>query len=354
MRIAFILTYPLYHDGVSIDQWLAQTCRERRLAGLVAAMGHRVEFWAVGEDETHVDCEVHGGEFAIRIFKANRRGQRAKHDASDMLVNHARMFNADLHVLKGVDGGVGGLLIREYLEKARRPLAFILGGSCQSRYHSLARIVFYESDVQKRQMMTPGWRFWQTKPHEKSLIRLPKWVDNQVFVPQRFEKKWDILVIGRLFRPYKNYDALGPLSSHFRVAVAGDGEDAHRLRTTYPGVQWLGFVPNRQLPGYINRARLLMHTSFKDFYPRVIAEALTCGVPCVAFAGSIAEDVIPAGCGLLLNRKEYMVSLKKLLTDETGLEQMGERALQHARAHIGRDACLIALKKMFDRLADDT
>ena len=354
MRIAFILTYPLYHDGIPIDQWLVQTCRERHLAGLVAARGHRVEFWAVGKEETHVACEVHGGEFTIRIFKANRMGKRAKHDASDMLVNHARIFNADLHILKGVDGGVGDLLIREYLEKDRRPLAFILGGSYQSRYHSLARIVFYESDVQKQGLMASGWRFWQTRPTAKSLIRLPKWVDNQVFASQSFEKKWDILVVGRLFRPYKNYDALGPLSSYFRVAVAGGGEDAHRLRSTYHKVQWLGFVPNRKLPEYINRARLLMHTSFKDFYPRVIAEALACGVPCVAFAGAIAEDVIPAECGLLMNRKNYIVSLNELLRDEMRLGQMGEQALQHARAHIGKEACLVALKKMFDRLEIDT
>jgi glycosyltransferase involved in cell wall biosynthesis len=298
--------------------------------------------------------EIHGGEFAIRIFKANRTGNRTRQDASDMLVDHARIFNADLHILKGVDGGVGSLLIREYLEKDQRPLAFILGGSYRSRYHSLARIVFYESDVQKQRLMASGWRFWQTRPTARSLIRLPKWVDDQVFAPQRMEKKWDILVVGRLFRPYKNYDALGPLSAHFRVAVIGDGEDAHRLRTTYPEVQWLGFVPNYKLPEYINRARLFMHTSFKDFYPRVIAEALSCGVPSVGFAGSLAEDVIPAGCGMLLNPKDYIVSLKELLSDETGLEQMGERALQHARAQIGRDACLAALNKMFNRLADDT
>ncbi len=353
MRIALILTYPLYYDGVPMDQWIAQPCRERRLAGLVAAEGHRVEFWAVGKEETHFACNDCGGKFTIRIFKADHKGRRTKHDASDLLVDHARAFNADLHILKGVDGGAGTLLIRNYLKKRRCSLALILGGGYQSRYYSLARIVFYESEVQKRRLMAPGWRFWQTKPDTKAFIRLPKWVDNQVFVPQNLQKKWDILIIGRLVQRKKNYDALGILSEHFRVAVIGDGDDAPRLRASYPKVQWLGFVPNRELPGYINRAHLLMHTSLREFYPRVVAEALTCGVPCVAFAGPIAEDVIPVECGLLLDPKDYISPLGELLGDKERRRKMGEQAVRHARAHIGKEACLTALKKMFGRVAED-
>lgn len=352
MRIAFILTYPLYYDGVPFDQWLSQPCRERRLAGLVAAKGHCVEFWAVGQEDfrlTSTDC---GGDFTIRIFKVNRRRRRTKYDASEFLVNHAKNFNADLHILKGVDGGTGTFLIRKYLKIKRGPLAFILGGGYQTRYHSRARIVFYESDMQKKRLMEPGWRFWQTKPAAKALIRLPKWVDDQVFGPQKLEKVWDILIIGRLVRRNKNYDALGVLSKHFRVAVIGDGEDAHRLRTTYPKVKWLGFIPNRELPKYINRAYLLMHTSIRDFFPRVVAEAMTCGVPCAAFAGPIAEDVIPAGCGLLLDRKDYISCLGELLGDKKRLRRMGEQALRHARVNIGKKACEATLKKMFDLLAE--
>ncbi len=352
MRLAFVLTYPLYYEPIPIDQWIDQPCRERRLAGLAAAQGHKVELWAVGRENIQLVGTGCHADFTIRIFKTNRKGKRPKYDASDSLVEHAEKFNAELHILKGVDGGAGTLLNRNYLTKRHRPWAFILGGGYQSRYLYSAHTVFYESDVQKTRLMAPGWRFWQSKPATKALVRLPKWVDNQVFGPQDIEKKWDILIIGRLVKRYKNYEALGPLSAHFRVAVIGDGDDALRLQAAYPKVQWLGYKPNRELPGYINQARVLMHTSRKEFYPRVIAEALTCGVPCAAFAGSIAEDVIPAECGLLMTHTDYITSLGTLLDDKKRLQHMGEQALNHARVHIGKNACQNALKKMFDRLAE--
>lgn len=354
MRFAFILTYPIYYDSVPLEQWLAQPCRERWLAGLLAASGHHVELWGVGEEESHRSYTACDGEFMLRIFKVNRKAHQSKHDSSDTLVDHARKFNADLHVLKGVDGGAGTMLIRKLLKKESRPLAFILGGGYQSRYHSLARIIFYESDVQKQHLLAPRWRFWQAQPAAEALIRLPKWVDTKVFAPQTVAKEWDILIIGRLIRRVKNYDALGSLAENFNVAVIGDGEDAQRLQAAYPKVRWLGYVPNRELPGYINRTQVLMHTSLREFYPRVVAEAMSCGVPCVAFSGLVADDVIPARCGLLLNRNDYITPLKKLMGDPRRLHEMSEQALQHAHKQIGREPCKIAMKQMLDRLAADT
>jgi len=350
MRIAFILTYPIYHDSVPFKQWLAQPCRERRLAGLFASCGHDVEFWGIGEEEFHRSYAECGSEFMLRIFRVARKRSRSKRDVSDDLVDHARTFNADLHVLKGVDGGAGTLLIKNYLKEKKRSLVFILGGGYQSRYHALAKIVFYESDEQKRRLMEPGWRVWQTPPAEEALIRLPKWVDAG-FVPQTQAKEWDILIIGRLIRKIKNFEPLGSLAGNFSVAVIGDGEDAQRLQAAFPKVHWLGFIPNRELPGYINRARLLMHTGLREFYPRVVAEAMSCGVPCAAFSGLVGRDVIPAGCGLLMDRNNYITPLKKLIEEPERLHLMGKQATRHAHEHIGRDPCKKAIQQMFDRLA---
>ena len=180
---------------------------------------------------------------------------------------------------------------------------------------------------------------------------MPKYIDTRFFCPlNREPKKWDILVVGRLIPGYKNYDALGLLSQHLRVAVAGDGSQEKRLRELYPDVDWLGYIPNLQLPQYYNHSHLFMHTGLRDFYPRVIAEAMSCGLPCIAFDRTIDPEVLPPGCGLLVQPHNFFPAILDLLKDNHRLGEMGQHARQHALKHMGKDACQKALEEMFLRL----
>lgn len=356
MRIAIVFTYPIYHASVTItkEQWLKGPDREREIAAIITRMGHQVELWAAGETtETIVQPAGNNNNYTVRIFRTNPKGKRSKYHFSDELVEFARGFAGDFHILKGVDGGVGTRLLHGYLCRGKdiRPFGFIIGGEYYSRYVPLAEVVFYETAAQKQVLQFPGWRSWRKRVPEENLIRLPKWVDTDVFCPrENAVKEWDILVVGRLIPGYKNYEALGLLSRHFRVAVAGDGPGEARLRTLYPNIHWLGHIPNRELPACFNRARLFMHTSFRDFYPRVIVEAMACGVPCAAFAEGITAEVLPPECGILVNRRDFISPILGLLKDEKRLLRMGEQSREYALEHSGDQACGKAVEKMFHRL----
>jgi glycosyltransferase involved in cell wall biosynthesis len=344
-----VLTYPLYHASpvMTVERWLEQPDRERMIAALMAQMGHQVELWAAGE----IAVEINEKDYKIRIFKANKKSKKSKYHFSKTLVTHARRFAADLHILKGVDGGVGTFLLQNYLEPSKRPFVFIIGGEYYSKYVPGAEIVFYESQKQKQMLQSPGWRFWRKKIPGENLVRMPKFIDTQVFCPMdREPKKWDILVVGRLIPGYKNYDALGLLSQHLRVAVAGDGPEAVRLRDLYPNVDWLGYIPNLQLPQYYNRSHLFMHTGLRDFYPRVIAEAMACGLPCIAFDRTIDPEVLPSDCGLLVPQYNFIPPILELLKDKKRLREMGRQARGHALKHMGKDTYQKAFEKMFLRL----
>ena len=349
MRVAVVLTYPLYHDSpvMTVERWLEQPDRERVLAALMAQMGHRVEVWAVGE----AAADIEEKDFIIRIFKPNKKSKKSKYHFSRTLVTHAREFAAGLHILKGIDGGVGTFLLQHYLEPAKQPFVFIIGGEYFSKYVPKAEIVFYETRKQKFLLQSPGWRFWRKKIPGEHLLRMPKFIDTQVFCPMEHEpKKWDILVVGRLIPGYKNYDALDLLSRQFRVAVAGDGPEKSRLRERCPNVDWLGYIPHLQLPRYYNRSRLFMHTGLRDFYPRVIAEAMACGLPCIAFDGAIAPEVIPPECGPLVQQRNFIPPILDLLEDKKRLREMGQQARKLALKHMGKEACKKALDEMFVRL----
>lgn len=362
MRVAIIPTYPLYYDfpGMTVEEWMAQPNRERWLVSLMADMGHEAELWAIGEKDSFIQCTgEEGGKYRVRIFEANREHKRAKCHYSESLTDYAREFAADLHLLKGVDGGAGIHLLRNYIKKRpaaahRRPgYGFIIGGGFESPFMKDAGVVFYETEIQKQKIRFPGpkWQFWRKGPAENGMIKFPKFIDTELFRPrEEIEKTWDILVVGRLVSRVKNYDAVMELARHFKVGVAGDGPELERLRSQCPAADWVGYVSNSQLPQYYNRARMFFHTSFIDYYPRVIPEALACGVPVAAFEKVIAADVLPPSCGLRVPFDRYIESVRQLLSDSRRLSGMQKNAREHALEHTGKKACKKAVEEMFKRL----
>ena len=96
--------------------------------------------------------------------------------------------------------------------------------------------------------------------------------------------------------PYKRLDVA--LEAFRRLGaplwVAGDGQDAARLRTGLPkNVRWLGAVSDAELPGLYQRARALVFPGEEDF-GIVPLEALASGRPVLALGrGGALETVTP-------------------------------------------------------------
>lgn len=356
MRIAFVQTYPVYHDLWSTEQWLALENRDKWMPGIAEAMGHEVELWAVDHATSDHHCAFSGfGSYPIRLFARAGGGHKTKFQYSDALVEHARRFEPDLCVLKGVDGGMGRRLIEKYLRPEQKDFAVVIGGDVYyDRHMAHAQTIFYESDKQRTWLQHPGWRFWRSPVQSERLIRLPKSIDTEHFKPlPEAKKEWDVLAVCRLI-PYKNPETIGPLSEKARVAVIGTGPLEPSLRKQYPNIEWLGQVENRALPSFLNRARVFMHPGLRDHYPRVLAEAAACGTPSVAFAEAIAPDVLPPECGLRVTRDGYIAQIIGLLGDPDRLERMSRSSREHAVAHAGRDSARPALEQLFDRLSIDS
>lgn len=352
MRVAFIQTYPIYHDLLSTEAWLARENRDRWMPGVLADMGPTVELWGADHtSSTHRSTLDDLGAYPIRLFESVAWSRATKKHYSEALVQHAHRFDADVHILKGTDGGVGEHLIRQYLQPAGKPFVFVIGGKFYTRHVPEAELVFYETEAQRDELRHPGWRFWRRPVSDDRLLRLPKSIDTDRFRPMPdVAPEWDIVSVGRLIDRYKSYDALGALADEFDVAVAGGGPAADALQAQYPQVDWVGPIPHRDVPQFLNRGRTFMHAGLNDYFPRVIAEAAACGLPCFAFAAAIAADVVPPECGRRLPQTGYAPLIREVLTDDARLGTMGANARRYAVTNLGKFSTQAPQQEMLQRL----
>jgi glycosyltransferase involved in cell wall biosynthesis len=104
------------------------------------------------------------------------------------------------------------------------------------------------------------------------------------------------LAVGRLV-PYKRFDLLIAVANDLglRLKIAGRGQDEARLRALAgPTVEFLGFVPDAELPGLYAGAHALLFPQYEDA-GIVLLEAQACGTPAIAYRAGGATDAVDDG-----------------------------------------------------------
>jgi len=83
----------------------------------------------------------------------------------------------------------------------------------------------------------------------------------------------------------------------------------------YPkNILFLGYIPHRILPKYLNEMRLLILPSFTEGIPHVILEAMACGTPVLATPiGGIPEIIQDGVTGFLLRNPDPYTIANKVL-----------------------------------------
>ena len=149
---------------------------------------------------------------------------------------------------------------------------------------------------------------------------LPDTVDGEVFRPIRRRKLPDgpvLLTVARLdsSERYKGVDCVLSTLAKIRVQfpgvryiVAGRGDDRPRLEALAHGygvadcVEFLGYVPDENLPQLFSEADVFVMPSQKEGFGIVFLEALACGVPVIAGNRDGSADALLDGrLGLLVD-----------------------------------------------------
>jgi glycosyltransferase involved in cell wall biosynthesis len=148
-----------------------------------------------------------------------------------------------------------------------------------------------------------------------------------------------ILYVGRLSEE-KNLGALieatGKLAGRFdvRLIIVGDGPQRGQLEASAQrlGVmaEFLPLVDHRELPAFFARADAFVLPSFTEGHPKVLLEAMSCGIPCVASNVGGNRAILTDGeTGLLFDPRDASAlagALERVLSQVEFARRLGERA----------------------------
>ncbi len=156
-----------------------------------------------------------------------------------------------------------------------------------------------------------------------------------------------VLTVGTI-EPRKNIDLLldswaalpGNVRDAFDLVIAGPAgwkseQTLARLRAGMPGVRYLGYVPENDLPALTAGATVHAYPSLYEGFGFPLAQAMAAGVASVTSNVSSMPEV-SAGSALLVDPRsqtELRDALLRLLTTPALRQELGERGRAYAAAH---------------------
>lgn len=149
----------------------------------------------------------------------------------------------------------------------------------------------------------------------------PNWIDTDTFRPIEMEEKpHSILFVGRLSEQ-KNIRALieAVKDTGWTLDFIGDGELRRDIKVKGADVNFLGPMPNDQLPALYNAYTVYVLPSHYEGNPKTLLEAMSCGRPVLGTNVPGIRNVIEhEKSGLLCapNPKGIQDGLARLLEDE--------------------------------------
>jgi len=182
---------------------------------------------------------------------------------------------------------------------------------------------------------------------------LPVPVDGEVFRPIRVKKppkRKVLLTIARLdaSESYKGVDHVLKALREVRAfhptiqyLVAGQGDDLPRLEAlakevgVEEQVEFLGYVPDKDLPALLSEADLFVMPSWGEGFGIVFLEALACGVPVIAGnRGGSVDAVLDGRTGMLVDPQDSTQLLQAILSFLDGKQVETLRDPTHLRHEV--------------------
>jgi glycosyltransferase involved in cell wall biosynthesis len=122
---------------------------------------------------------------------------------------------------------------------------------------------------------------------------------------------------------------------NLKLVIAGTGPAEEELRTALPDAIFLGWVDHGNLPGIYSSADILILPSKFDTFSCVVLEALSCGLPVIAYKTKGPKDIILDRInGYLVNSNdEFTDRMKEYLTDSSLQKSFREKALERAKEY---------------------
>jgi glycosyltransferase involved in cell wall biosynthesis len=171
---------------------------------------------------------------------------------------------------------------------------------------------------------------------------IPNFVDTQRFRRiGRIRKKARIIFVGRLEREKNLMSLIDAVKGIPEVTLCLVAEGSLRKeiesklrREDIQNVTMLGVIPNEQLPVELNQSMMFVLPSFHEGHPKVVLEAMACGLPVIGSDVEGIRELIQHGItGYLCGTDSASIkkAIRSLLNNPKMMRRIGSNAIRYVR-----------------------
>ena len=327
MRIAIV--FPHLASNTEERNTYNISIRERFLSKRLNESGHE-SFLCYLTHETD-SFKLGKGASAAHFYPIDDMSRtKSKRFYTSMLLGQALAeFNPEIVVFKGMGYILPWWLYHNNYFSGK--IIFIVGGNPKDILLPATTYVFSEYVSQLKRIYA-GF----TKTGRAML--LGKYIPDLDF-GNTGKKEFDIVSVGAISRR-KNHRALVPFFKQYKVVIVGEGPELEKIKEAASGnsnVVFTGAVLKEQVAEYIQRARIMVHPSKNEGFPRVFAESFAAGVPVVALKRAIKGDFPGNVAGLLVKEQELEKEVTELLKDKKRIREYSQNAFHIAESYRGEN-----------------
>lgn len=182
--------------------------------------------------------------------------------------------------------------------------------------------------------------------------KIPNSVDTELFKPMktRRSKRKEVIFIGRLNK-IKNLhnliDAFSGIGSSVELILVGYGEEKGALerhaKEVGTNLVFRGVVPREQIPIELNKSDVFILPSFSEGHPKVLLEAMSCGLPCIVSDIPSLREIVKDGFNGFLcktNSESIRNCIKRVLNDPDVAKRVGENAREFIKNNFSADVLI--------------
>lgn len=183
-------------------------------------------------------------------------------------------------------------------------------------------------------------KFLENNTHTK-VILLPNMLVN--YPSKISDLKNSLVSVGRLDKS-KRIDELVKAFSKIdnkktKLYIIGDGAEYNNIKNLITELElekrviMLGYLSHKEQEQYLLKARAFLMTSISEGLPMVLLEAMSYGIPCIAYQtdSGISDIIDNEKNGFVINDRneiEYVEKLNKIIDDDKLTKKLSDKALK--------------------------
>lgn len=191
--------------------------------------------------------------------------------------------------------------------------------------------------------------FYKERVKGPKCVYIPNIIDNLPDKKSNLDKN-NLISIGRLEK-VKGFDDLIDIvrlikkdMPNIKLYLLGDGSERNNLETTIKNnnleknIILTGFLSKKDMAEYLQKSKLYIMTSHSESFGLVLIEAMSFGIPCIAFdSADGAKELLKNDVGILIeNRdKEKMAkTIIELLNNQNKIKKLSEISYKYIKNYL--------------------